>query len=194
MAIRVQETADVSPEATIGDGSSVWHLAQVREQAVLGENCIVGRGAYVGTGVVMGDNCKLQNYALVYEPAVLGNGVFVGPAVVFTNDHFPRSVDPDGKLKRGDGVTVKDGASIGARAVCVAPVTIGRWALVAAGSVVTKDVPDFALVAGVPARRIRWVGRAGVPLEPAGDGRWTCPKTGETYVEQNDSLMEEAQS
>lgn len=199
MATRVQPSADVSPEAQLGDGTSIWHLAQVREQAVLGENCIVGRGAYVGTGVVMGDNCKLQNYALVYEPAVLGHGVFVGPAVVFTNDHFPRSVDPDGTLKRGDdweavGVTVKDGASIGARAVCVAPVTIGRWALVAAGSVVTKDVPDFALVAGVPARRIRWVGRAGVPLEPAGDGRWTCPKTGETYVEQNDSLMEEAQS
>ncbi len=199
MAIRVQESADVSPEATIGEGSSIWHLAQVREQAVLGQNCIVGRGAYVGTGVVMGDNCKLQNYALVYEPAVLGHGVFVGPAVVFTNDHFPRSVDPDGRLKRGDdweavGVTVKDGASIGARAVCVAPVTIGRWALVAAGSVVTKDVPDFALVAGVPARRIRWVGRAGVPLEPTGDGRWSCPKTGETYVEQNGSLTEEAQS
>lgn len=191
MAVRIQPSADVSEQAQIGDGSSVWHLAQVREQAVLGQNCIIGRGAYVGTGVVMGDNCKLQNYALVYEPAKLGRGVFVGPAVVFTNDHFPRSIAPDGSLKRGDdweavGVTCGDGASIGARAVCVAPVTIGAWALVAAGSVVVKDVPDYALVAGVPARRLRWVGRAGVPLESAGDRLYRCPETGETYQESED--------
>jgi acetyltransferase-like isoleucine patch superfamily enzyme len=178
----------VDDRAVIGDGSSIWHLAQVREHAVLGANCIVGRGAYVGPGVRMGDNCKLQNYALVYEPAVLEDGVFIGPAVVFTNDHYPRAVAPDGTLKRGDdweavGVTVRRGASVGARSVCVAPVTIGRWALVAAGSVVVKDVPDFALVAGVPARRLRWVGKAGVPLEPDGDGRWRCPETGERYVE-----------
>jgi acetyltransferase-like isoleucine patch superfamily enzyme len=181
-------SADVDERAEIGDGSSIWHLAQVREGAVLGRNCIVGRGAYVGPGVRMGDNCKLQNYALVYEPAVLEDGVFVGPAVAFTNDHYPRAVAPDGSLKRGDdwdafGVTVRQGASIGARSVCVAPVTIGRWALVAAGSVVVKDVPDFALVAGVPARRLRWVGKAGVPLEPDGDGSWRCPQTGERYVE-----------
>lgn len=198
MTVHVQPSADVDDRAQIGDGSSVWHLAQVREGAVLGSHCIVGRGAYVGSGVTMGDNCKLQNYALVYEPAVLEDGVFVGPAVVFTNDHYPRSIAPDGTLKRGDdweavGVTVRQGASIGARSVCVAPVTIGRWALVAAGSVVTKDVPDFALVAGVPARRIRWVGRAGVPLEPAGEGTWKCPETGELYREIDDRLTEATQ-
>jgi len=190
---RVEPSADVAQSAHLGEGTTVWHLAQVREDAVLGANCIIGRGAYVGTGVRMGDNCKLQNYALVYEPAVLEDGVFVGPAAVFTNDHFPRSITPDGMLKRGDdweavGVTVRTGASIGARAVCVAPVTIGAWALVAAGSVVTKDVPDFALVAGVPARRIRWVGRAGVPLDDRGGGHFTCPETGETYTERNGEL------
>ena len=197
MTVRIQPSADVSEDARIGDGSSVWHLAQVREQAVLGENCIVGRGVYVGTGVRMGDNCKLQNYALVYEPAVLEDGVFVGPAVVFTNDHYPRSISPDGTLKRGDdweavGVTCRTGASIGARSVCIAPVTIGEWALVAAGSVVTKDVPAHALVAGNPARRIRWVGRAGVPLEDLGDGRFRCPETGETYVEKDETLTLES--
>lgn len=192
----VHPSADVDERAVLGEGTSVWHLAQVREHAVLGKGCIVGRGAYVGTGVRMGAYCKLQNYALVYEPAVLGDGVFVGPAVVFTNDHYPRSVTPDMELKRGDdwepvGVTVRDGASIGARAVCVAPVTIGRWAMVAAGAVVVKDVPDFALVAGVPARRIRWVGHAGVPLEPAGENLWRCPQTGRTYLQQDETLQEQ---
>ena len=194
----IEPSADVSDRASIGAGTSVWHLAQVREDATLGEGCIVGRGAYVGPGVRMGDHCKLQNYALVYEPAVLEDGVFVGPAAVFTNDVYPRSVTPDGVLKRGDdwdmvAVTCREGASIGARAVCVAPVTIGRWALVAAGSVVIADVPDFALVAGVPARRIRWVGRAGAPLEPGeSPGAWVCPRTGEAYTETDGVLTQDA--
>ncbi|MDU0312721.1 acyltransferase [Phycicoccus sp. M110.8] len=189
----IQSSADVADTARIGERTLVWHLAQIRERAEVGADCIIGRGAYVGPGVRIGDRCKLQNHALVYEPAVLEDGVFVGPAVVFTNDYFPRAVNPDGSLKTGDdwdavGVVCREGASIGARSVCVAPVTIGRWALVAAGSVVTKDVPDFALVAGVPARRIRWVGRAGQPLEPIGDGRWTCPSTGESYLEKDGAL------
>ena len=137
--VRIVESADVSPSAVIGEGSSVWHLAQVREDAVLGENCVIGRGAYVGTGVHLGDNCKVQNYALVYEPAQLGHGVFIGPAAVLTNDHNPRAINPDGSIKDASdwepvGVTIEEGAAIGARAVCVAPVTIGKWATVAAGA------------------------------------------------------------
>lgn len=195
MTATIKSSAQVSDAAELGDGTTVWELAQVREGARLGEACIVGRGAYVGAGVVMGDNCKLQNYALVYEPAVLGHGVFVGPAAVLTNDEYPRSVDPEGNLKRGGdweavGVHVGDGASIGARAVCVAPVTIGRWALVAAGAVVTKDVPDHALVVGVPARRVGWVGRAGVPLEETGPGEFTCPRTGTRHMVRDGVLHE----
>src|SRR6187397_508881 len=156
MATRIVDSADVADTAVIGDGCSIWHLAQVRENAVLGANCTVSRGAYVGPGVVIGANCKLQNYALVYEPARLDDGVFVGPAAVLTNDTHPRAVTPRGRLKGGQdwtpvGVVVRTGAAIGARAVCVAPVTIGRWAMVGAGAVVTADVADFALVVGVPA-------------------------------------------
>lgn len=190
---RVEPTADVATDAELGDGTTVWHLAQVREGARLGRQCVVGRGAYVGPGVQMGDHCKLQNYALVYEPAELGDGVFVGPAVVFTNDHFPRAIAPDGEQKRaGDwepvGVKVGRGASIGARAVCVAPVTIGAWALVAAGAVVVHDVPDHALVVGIPARQVGWVGRAGRRLEPLPSHRWRCSQTAEIYQEERGAL------
>lgn len=190
---QIAESADVDPRATIGDGSLVWHLAQVREYARVGGGSIIGRGAYIGPGVIMGKNCKVQNYALVYEPALLEDGVFVGPGVVFTNDLFPRAINVDGSRKTNDdwdavGVTVRIGASVGARAVCIAPITIGRWALVAAGSVVTKDVVDFALVAGTPARRIGWVGRSGAVLRDEGDGVFVCPKTAEVYRESDGIL------
>lgn len=193
MATRIVDSADVSAEATIGEDSTVWHLAQIREGAVLGRGCIVGRGAYIGTGVELGAHCKVQNYALVYEPARLGRGVFIGPAAVLTNDTFPRAINADGSLKSGEdweavGVTIGEGASIGARAVCVAPVAIGAWAMVAAGAVVAKDVPEHALVVGVPARQVGWVGHAGHPLEQQGDGTWRCPHTGDTYEQHGETL------
>jgi UDP-2-acetamido-3-amino-2,3-dideoxy-glucuronate N-acetyltransferase len=189
--LEVASTADVDHRAVLGRGTTVWHLAQIREHARLGNDCIVGRGAYVGPGVVIDDNVKLQNYALVYELAQLEDGVFIGPATVLTNDTYPRSVDVSGKLKRSSdwtpaGVIVREGASLGARVVVVAGRVIGRWSLVAAGAVVTRDVADFALVAGVPARRIAW---AEEPLVEVCAGRWQCPRTGEYYEEQSDALV-----
>ena len=193
-AIRILPGADVDERASVGAGTTVWHLAQIREGARVGANCVIGRGAYIGPGVEVGDNCKLQNYALVYEPAVLGAGVFIGPGAVFTNDEFPRAVTPDGRLKTGSdwtmvAVVVGEGAAIGARAVCVAPVRIGRWALVAAGAVVTADVPDFALMVGVPARQVGWVGRAGARLSAEG-GVLVCPRTGVRHQEIDGRLTE----
>jgi UDP-2-acetamido-3-amino-2,3-dideoxy-glucuronate N-acetyltransferase len=187
----------VSETAAIGTGTRIWGLVQVREGARLGTSCIIGRGAYIGSGVQIGDNCKVQNDALIYEPAQLGNGVFVGPAAVLTNDLFPRAVNPDGSLKSGSdwepvGVVVEDGASIGARAVCVAPITIGAWAMVAAGAVVTKDVAPFSLVRGVPARHVGWVGRSGMALQKSGDV-FVCPVTGEIYEEAAGSLRMKGQ-
>jgi UDP-2-acetamido-3-amino-2,3-dideoxy-glucuronate N-acetyltransferase len=190
---QIYPTADVDSRAKIGPRTTVWHLAQIRENAQLGADCIVGRGAYVGPGVIIGDRVKLQNYALVYEPAVLEDEVFIGPGAVLINDVYPRSTDVTGQVKRPAdwdalGVVIRHGASVGARAVIGAGVVVGRWALVAAGAVVTKDVPDFALVAGVPARRTGWVGRDGSRLVEQGDGAWHCPATDERYEEIDGTL------
>lgn len=196
MATRISDDAQVAGDVTIGDGTQVWNLVQIREGARIGADCVIGRGAYIGIGVRLGDRCKIQNNALVYDPAVIGDGVFIGPGAILTNDRLPRAISPTGELKRADdwdpvGVTVETGASIGAGAVCVAPVRIGAWAMVAAGSVVVRDVPDHALVAGNPARQIGWVGRDGRRMAVDGDVL-VDESTGTRFVEADGRLVEQS--
>lgn len=189
--VYVHPTADVSPQATLGEGTKVWHQAQVREGAVLGRNCILGKGAYVDFGVQIGDNVKIQNRASVYHGVTLENGVFVGPHVIFTNDKLPRAINADGSLKSDDDwelgrILVKEGASLGAGSIIVTNVTIGRFAMIGAGAVVTKDVPDYGLVYGNPARLVGYVCENGHKLERTDSGTWECAVCGRS-VEVEDA-------
>ena len=170
----------------------MWAGATVRAGARLGLKCTIGTGAFIDRDVVVGDRCKVQNSAMLFAPARVGDGVFIGPGAVLTNDRYPRAITPDGELKGAEdwtpvGVHVGSGASIGAGATIIGGVQIGTWAMVAAGAIVTSDVPAFALVAGCPARRIGWVGPAGVPLERNGEW-WRCPESGVTFQERDGSL------
>jgi acetyltransferase-like isoleucine patch superfamily enzyme len=175
--VRIHPTADVSAAATIGEGTSIWHQCQIREDVQIGANCIFGKGVYVDFGVRIGDNVKVQNYVSIYHGVEIDDGVFVGPHVCFTNDNLPRAINPDGSLKAADDwtlgrVRVKCGAAIGANATILPKVVIGAWALVGAGSVVTRDVPDHGLVVGNPARLVGFVCACGARLktgEVAGD-------------------------
>lgn len=168
-AVRIHASAEVAESAVIGSGVQIWHQAQVRERARIGANCIIGKGAYLDADVSIGANCKIQNYALVYSGCHLGDGVFVGPSAILTNDRYPRAITPDGRLKRANDwdagvIEIEDGVSIGAGAVVVTGVRIGRFAMIGAGSVVTHDVPPHALMIGSPAVQTGWVCRCGRPL------------------------------
>jgi acetyltransferase-like isoleucine patch superfamily enzyme len=183
----IHPTADVSAAAHIGEGTRIWHEAQVREGARIGKECVLGKGVYVDKDVVVGDRCKIQNRASLFHGVVLMDGVFVGPHVIFANDRNPRSVNPDGTLKTEDdweqeSTYVQRGASVGAGAVVLPGVTIGEWAMVGAGSVVTANVPAHAIVRGNPARVAGWACVCGLPLRISEAREWHCERCGRSFA------------
>ena len=187
--VRIHPTAEVSDDAVIGAGTSIWNQAQVRERARIGSGCIVGKNVYVDFDVVIGDRVKIQNNVSVFHGVTIEDGVFVGPHVCFTNDRVPRAINADGSPKADadwevSPILVRHGAALGANSTILPGVTIGRWAMVGAGSVVTRDVSDGELVAGNPARRLGTACRCGQPLRDADDGspfRGSCPRCGESH-------------
>jgi UDP-2-acetamido-3-amino-2,3-dideoxy-glucuronate N-acetyltransferase len=192
----IADTAIIGQGAYISSTAQIWDFAHIREKAKVGNNVVVGQGAYVGVGVEIQDNCKIQNYAMLYEPVTLEQGVFIGPRVIFTNDKYPRAITFDFKLKsqkdwEAVGVYVKKGASIGAGSICIAPIEIGQWSMIAAGSVVTKNVPDFAQMMGSPAKLIGWVGPAGRKLvnENKESNIFICPITKDRFEQKNVNLL-----
>ncbi len=169
MAIFIHPSAEVSDNAFIGEDTKIWHLVQVRSEAHIGSECVIGRGVFIDIHVKIGNRVKIQNYVSVYDGVTIEDGVFVGPYVAFTNDKLPRAVNPDGSLKGANDWTIcytriREGASLGANATILCGVTIGRWAMVGSGAVVTRDVPDFGVVVGNPARLIGYVCKCGKRL------------------------------
>lgn len=181
------ETACVDEGAKIGEGTKIWHFSHVMGGAELGPGCNLGQNCFVADGVRLGANVKVQNNVSIYTGTEIEDDVFLGPSCVLTNVSNPRSE----VVRRGlyERTLIRRGASIGANATVVCGITIGRYAFVAAGAVVTRDVPDYALIVGVPGRQRGWISRHGIPLpDPDGAGRTTCPESGLTY-ELRDGVM-----
>ncbi len=179
---QVHETAIIDKGADIGGGSRVWHWAHVSSGAKIGSECSLGQNVFVGNQVVIGDQCKIQNNVSIYDNVTLEDGVFCGPSMVFTNVYNPRSF-VERKNEYRDTL-IKKGATLGANCTIICGVTVGRFGFVAAGAVINKDVPDYALMVGVPAKQTGWMSRYGerLDLPLSGDTEIICPNTGDKYL------------
>ena len=188
MAYQAHETAIIDKGAVIGDGSRIWHWVHICPTAVIGENCSFGQNVYVGNNVSIGNGVKVQNNVSVYDNVTLEDNVFCGPSMVFTNVYNPRSAI-ERKHEYRDTV-VKKGVTLGANCTIVCGITIGEGAFIGAGAVVNKNVPDYALMVGVPARQTGWMSAYGerLSLPISGDGEVVCAHTGDRYVLQNNAV------
>lgn len=190
MKYQVHESAIVDAGAQIGDGSRVWHFAHVCGGAQIGKGVSLGQNVFVGNKVTIGDNCKIQNNVSIYDNVHLEEGVFCGPSMVFTNVYNPRAL-----IERKDqyrDTLVKKGATLGANCTIVCGITIGEFAFVAAGAVVTGDVKPYALMVGVPAKQIGWMSQYGeqIPMPLVGEGEYVCPYTAQRYLLKGDVMLE----
>lgn len=174
----IHPTAEVNPQAQLGEGTKVWNQAQIRENAKIGRHCVISKNVYVDAGVQIGDGVKVQNNVNIYHGVTIEDDVFLGPSMTFTNDRFPRAFNSDFPVSE---TRVKRGASVGANATIRCGIVIGEYAMVGSGSVVTKDVAPYALVVGNPARQIGWVCKCGGKLDKA----LYCPLCGMTYADQD---------
>ncbi len=184
--VRIHESAYVDAPAEIGEGTAIWHFSHVQPGARIGRGCSLGQNVNVGNDVVIGDNVKIQNNVSIYTGAVIEDDVFLGPSCVLTNVTNPRSqVNRKGLYET---TRFRRGATVGANATIVCGITLGRYCFVAAGSVVTKDVPDYALVVGTPARPLGWMSRHGHRLRLDEAGEAICPESGFRYRQDGDTL------
>lgn len=172
----VHKTAFVEEDAKIGEGTKIWHQSQIRKSAKIGKNCVISKNVFIDHDVEIGDNCKIQNNCSIFYQTFIEEGVFVGPHVCFTNDKIPRAIEPSGKIKTVGNwhistTRIKKGASVGAHSVILPEVTIGEFAMIGAGSVITHDVPDHALVYGNPARIRDFVCKCGKKLKKTGEDK-----------------------
>lgn len=186
----VNEYAVIDNNVEIGEGTKVWHFTHIQSGAKIGKFCVLGQNVNVGNNVTIGNYVKIQNNVSVYEGVSLEDYVFCGPSMVFTNIKDPRSKYPQVGSKYYIKTLVKEGASLGANSTIVCGITIGRYAFIGAGAVVTKDVPDFALVVGNPAKIVGWVSEAGIKLKFNEEGTTFCPKSGKKYKLENERVFE----
>jgi len=182
----IHASAYADPPLQIGAGSKIWHFCHLMSDCEIGENCTLGQNVFVASGVLVGNNVKIQNNVSLYAGCVIEDDVFLGPSAVFTNVKNPRA-EIDRKADYAS-IRVRRGATIGANATIVCGVMVGRYAFVAAGAVVTHDVPDYALMLGVPARQTGWMSRHGAHLKPESPGAWRCPLSGYRYEETPSGL------
>lgn len=190
MSFFKHESAYVDEPSEIGEGTKIWHFSHVQKNAKIGKNCVLGQNVNVANNVTIGDYCKIQNNVSIYEGVTLEDYVFCGPSMVFTNVLDPKCKYPQVGAEFYKLTLVKEGASIGANATIVCGHTIGRHAMIGAGAVVTKDVPDYALIVGNPGRIVGWVSEAGKKLSFDKEGLAHCEKSGKTYKFENGRVKE----